>query len=218
MQRRRCFVLVHKRLGGRFCGLKDFIEAPFGLDGRNDVQTFLARGFHERMVAERLKVVFEIECNSDNFGERKTLGGIKVNHKIIRSFKIRRSRMHLVEFDTGEVGEEDERRFLCRNHVIDFLVFLLVAELDVVHPVWSPARPVFLKKHLAPDPIRKTNNRKGSTFDMGENCRGEFQVVLDEFGFEEIVVGPEYFLQVRKLNRSLADLDVLRCARHGLQI
>src|SRR4051812_8371277 len=103
---------------------------------------------------------FKLDSQFGQLGKSKTQRRIKIKNNIIRKIELRRSNLHLVKFDAGEVCKPDESGFFCRHHVI----LRFRPENNVINPIWSPFRSVFLEERFASDSIGKADNGKWSAF------------------------------------------------------
>src|SRR3990172_3590419 len=156
------------------------------------MKAFLSRCLDKCMVPELFEVLLVFKCQLLGVGKQEVLGRIKIDKEIIGFVETRRPGVHLMKFDTSEIGQEDERCIFGRNHIVDLLH--LVAQFGVVHPFGRPIRTILLKKSLAVYSIGIADDRERSSLDVGEDRWGEFQVILNKLGFDELVLGPKDFL------------------------
>jgi len=82
---------------------------------------------------------------------------IQVEHEVIRFVEVRCPRVHLVQFDAGEVCKPHQRRSFCCDHIVDFSFLLFASQHNMFNPLRSPLGPVLLEKLLTVDAVRETN-------------------------------------------------------------
>ena len=209
LQRQYRRVRIHERLGNGLGCLKYFVKFPLRLDRRQDVQTLASRRLDERMVAETLEMLFEFQSKACDIRKLEILRRVEVVHDVIRLVKMRRARMHLVQFDARQVRQPDERCFFGCDNVI----LLFFAERHVLDPLGRPIRSVFLKERLPADAVRIPHQRQWPPFQVQQNRRRNFEVIFNELRFDDVVVGKKNFRQIRKFNLPFANLGYLSCAR-----
>ena len=60
------------------------------------------------MIAETLEVLFELQREFGDLRELETLRRVQVIYDIIRPVKMRRARMHLVQFNARQIRQPDQ--------------------------------------------------------------------------------------------------------------
>ena len=126
------------------------------------MQTFPASRFDKRMITKTLEMFFELARQRGDIRKAEILRWVKIVCNIIRLIKMRRSAMHLMQLDAGQVGQPDERRLFGRDDVILFFF----TEGHILEPIGRPIGSILLKERFAADAVRITHQREGPPFDM----------------------------------------------------
>src|SRR5438045_4125169 len=113
------------------------------------MKPFSARGLYERVIAKALDMFLEAERKFDDILEAVILGRVEVVYDVVRFIKMGSTRVHLVQLETSEVCQPDERGAFGRDDV----VFLFLAEDYVLQPLWSPLGSIFLKERFPTYPL-----------------------------------------------------------------
>src|SRR6516164_2881991 len=114
------------------------------------------------MIAEALKVILKFQCQTCDILEREGLGRVEVIHNVIGLIKMWSSRMHLMQFEAGQVGQPSQGRWFGCQHV----VLLFLTQDYVLQPFWRPLGSIFLKERFSRDAFRKPQKGKRSAFEM----------------------------------------------------
>src|SRR6185295_8348673 len=98
------------------------------------------------------------------------------------------------------------------EHVINLVI--LAAKLNVFEPRGRPLGTVLLKEGPVIDAVRPSHQSQRPAFDMTKNGRRDFEVVLDQLGFDYLLRREEDLIEVREFDLALADGGCCACAGH----
>ena len=171
-----------------------------------------AGGFRERVVAVRLEVLPDPEGELDDVGERVPFRGIEVDDEVVGVVEAGPPRVQVMDLDAGVVGDPDHRGLVGGEHVVEGVARF--SDHLVIEPRRRPLGAVLLEEALAVDAVRVAHERQRPPPEMGEDGRGDLQVVLDQLRLEDAVMRPQHLVEVGDLELVLADLGQLCFSRH----
>ena len=201
-ERGRSAVRVHERPGQVEGGFGDLGKTPLRPDGAEDVQALAARGLDEGVVSEPFDVRLECDGEGRDLLEREVFRGIQVEDDIVGPVVMRLAGVHLMQLQTGQVGDPGKRRRFGGEDVVDLV---LVAERDVPDPFRGPARTVLLKEPITRNPVRVADEGEGPAVEVREDRRGDLHVVFDQLCLEDARPGKQNLVQVRELDFPFSD-------------
>ena len=144
------------------------------------------------MVTKTLEMFFKLERELCDVRKLETLRRVEIVDDVIRLIEMGRARMHLMQLDTGQVCQPHQRRILAGDDII----FFFFAKRNVLEPFRGPGRPILLKKRLTGNAVGITNDGEWAPLYMRQNGRGNFEVILDELGFDDVILGIKHLGEV----------------------
>ncbi len=189
------------------------VRVPAGLEGDVDLHAGRAARLRERRHAEAVEQHAHVPRHRQDVVVGVGLERVEVEEQVVGVRRVLAARVQRVHLDAAEVRDEQQRREVVDDEVVDHAGLRVLAQhAAAADPVGRVRRRRLLVEEAAREAVGHPLHRERASLEVGQDERRHVAVVRDEVAFRVALLGPVRLVQVRQTELASVDVDPPRVA------